>query len=67
LATNKIDINFVVLAVNWHFVSLNETFPTPQPVMSKAANMTAVRSCNILSVKSDSRSVDCKQSKSYRL
>lgn len=62
--TNNIDMNFVVPAVNWPFVSLNETFPTTQLVTSKVTNMTAVRSCKILSAKFDLRSVDSKQSKS---
>ena len=67
METNNIDMNFVVSAVNWPFVSLNETFPTMQLVASKATNTTAARSCKVLSAKFDLRSVDCKQSKSYRL
>jgi hypothetical protein len=64
---NNIDMNFVVPVVNWPFVSLNETFPTTQLVTSIATNMTAVRSCKILSTKFDLGCVDSKHSKSYRL
>jgi hypothetical protein len=64
---NNIDMDFVVSAVNWPFVSPNETFRTTQPVTSKATNTAAVRSCEILPAKFDLGSVDCKQSKWCRM
>lgn len=67
MKTNNVDVSFVVPAVNWPSVSLNETFPTTQLVTSKATNITALRSRKVLSAKFDLRSVDSKQRKSYRL
>jgi hypothetical protein len=68
METNNVDVSFVVPAVNWPSVSLKETFPTTtQLVTSKAANITALRSCKVLPANLDLRSVDSKQRKSYRL